>query len=149
MMNKLVEEWSKVFGLLVNDNPTIPVEHELNLGIKLINEEVDELNEAVKNKDLNEIADAAGDSLWTIFRLMQVCGLEPNDVLQKVYESNMSKTDSSIDDAKITMKQYEDMNIQVYQKNVGEYIITYRLSDNKVLKSHKFHTPNFNYNEAN
>jgi hypothetical protein len=53
----------------------------------------------------------------------------------------MSKADFSEEDAKLTRDKYKEQGINTYMKIVGPAFITYRVGDDKVLKSHKFIEP--------
>jgi hypothetical protein len=53
----------------------------------------------------------------------------------------MSKADISENDATTTYKHYLSQGIQTYSRQKDGVFITYRLADNKVLKSHKFQEP--------
>jgi hypothetical protein len=53
----------------------------------------------------------------------------------------MSKADFSEKDARLTRDKYKKQGIDTYMKVVGPAFITYRVGDDKVLKSHKFIEP--------
>jgi hypothetical protein len=53
----------------------------------------------------------------------------------------MSKADNTLDDAILTYRHYLEQGINTYSKEVRSKFITYRSSDNKVLKSYKFKAP--------
>ena len=56
----------KTFGQEVKNKPGLSSEKINNLRISLINEELDELKQAMKNKDLKEAVDALTDILYVI-----------------------------------------------------------------------------------
>ena len=138
---EMIKHWSETFGLPVLTEEQFPEVSRAKLALDLIDEEFLETAEAVGYKDFKATKDGLGDLLWVTIRAMMEFGIDPHEVISKIYESNMSKADVSEEDATITYKKYLDQNIQTYSKKVGDYFITYRLSDNKVLKSHRFQEP--------
>jgi len=58
---------------------------------KLINEESEELLEAMLKDDTVEIADAIGDSIWVLLGLACTLGIDMDRVWQEIRASNMSK----------------------------------------------------------
>lgn len=66
------------------------------------------------------------------------------DAFNEVQRSNMSKVDDDVFNAQLTQDKYKKENINVISKEhipTGNYI-TYRESDMKVLKSHKYSPAN-------
>ena len=99
MKNKLsaVSAFHIAFGLGVNNTPTTEIdEATMNLRFSLMDEENKEYLDAVKNKDLIEVADALGDMLYILCGTIITHGMQ--DVIDKVFEeiqrSNMSKLGS-------------------------------------------------------
>lgn len=140
---KQIEEWSEVFGVPVLKQAQFPSEDRVKVSMGLIEEELIELSDAVHDEDLTETADALGDLLWVTVRAMMEFGIDPDECIKAIYKSNMSKVDITEEDAVVTYKKYMDEGVQTYCKQVGNYYVTYRSSDNKVLKSHKFVEPDF------
>ena len=58
---QLVAEFHKTFHHPILSEPTIPSEARCNLRVSLITEELKELEAAIKDKDIVEIADALCD----------------------------------------------------------------------------------------
>jgi predicted HAD superfamily Cof-like phosphohydrolase len=146
-MSKIIEQikdWSEVFGCPIVKDAKFPPQHRVEIATKLIEEEVEELAEAIHNEDITETADALGDLLWVTIRAMMEFGIDPDKCIQAIYDSNMSKVDDNIDDAIVTYKKYMDEGIKTYRKEKEDgRIVTYRTSDHKVLKSYKFVEPDF------
>lgn len=140
---EMIEHWSKSFGLPIEKKAGFPDEKRVDISVALIAEEYEELSEAVIDKDFTETIDALGDLLWVTVRAMMEFGIDPNECIKAVFESNMSKLDVTEEDAVLTYKKYMDEGVKTHAKQVGDYIVTYRTSDNKVMKSHKFVEPNF------
>lgn len=78
---------------------------QVDLYMKLIAEEFEELIEGHKNKDVVEVADACGDLIWVILGMCNSLGINMAPVWQEIASSNMSKTvDGNVikrDDGKI------------------------------------------------
>jgi NTP pyrophosphatase (non-canonical NTP hydrolase) len=137
----MIAHWSEVFGLPIKSELAFPDNKRVDLALKLIREELKETEEAIAFKDLKSTQDGLGDLLWVTIRAMMEFGIDPQETIEKIYESNMSKADVSEEDAIITYKKYMEQGIQTYSKESNGLFITYRFGDNKVLKSHKFKEP--------
>ena len=138
---KLVEDWSNTFGLPIKKGKGFPSRDRMELAIKLIDEEFLEFLSGVDRRDLTEVQDGLGDLLWVTVRAMMEFGVDPYETIDSIYKSNMSKADFSEEDAKLTRDKYKEQGINTYMKIVGPAFITYRVGDDKVLKSHKFIEP--------
>lgn len=137
----MIRDWSEIFDLPIKDTKEFPDMERVGLSMALINEEFMETLEAIDNRDIIEVQDGLGDLLWVTVRAMMEFGIDPLETIQKIYVSNMSKADTTMDDAIMTYKHYMEQGIQTYSKEKQGLFITYRTSDNKVLKSHKFKSP--------
>lgn len=137
----LIEDWSNTFGLPIKKGKGFPSRDRMELAIKLIDEEFLEFLSGVDRRDLKEVEDGLGDLLWVTIRAMMEFGINPHETIRDIYKSNMSKADFSEADAAITRDKYKEQGINTYMKIVGPAFITYRVGDNKVLKSHKFKEP--------
>jgi predicted HAD superfamily Cof-like phosphohydrolase len=114
----------------------------MELRIKLIQEELDELKEAFLQGDMVEIADAYGDILFITIGGILKNGLEPKfeAIFDEICDSNLSKADDTLCDALKTRDKYLELNVETYfqlNPNFNKYV-TYRKSDGKVLKSHNY-----------
>jgi NTP pyrophosphatase (non-canonical NTP hydrolase) len=67
-------------------------DYQVDLYMKLILEEYEELVEGHKNKDVVEVADACGDLIWVILGMCNSLGINIAPVWQEITTSNMSKT---------------------------------------------------------
>ena len=81
----------KTFGQEVKDKPSFSTEKINKLRIDLIKEELDELTEAMKNKDLLEVADALTDILYVTYGAGHAFGINLDKCFEEVQNSNMSK----------------------------------------------------------
>ena len=81
----------KTFGQEVKDKPSFSTDKINKLRIDLIKEELDELTEAMKNKDLLEVADALTDILVVTYGAGIAFGIDLDKCFEEVHRSNMSK----------------------------------------------------------
>jgi len=81
----------KTFGQEVKDNPSFSTDKINKLRLDLIKEELDELTEAMKNKDLLEVADALTDILYVTYGAGHAFGIDLDSCFEEVQNSNMSK----------------------------------------------------------
>ena len=87
----------KTFGQEVKDNPSFSTDKINKLRIDLIKEELEELSEAMKNKDLLEVADALTDILYVTYGAGHAFGIDLDKCFEEVQNSNMSKLDENGD----------------------------------------------------
>ena len=85
----------KTFGQEVKNKPSFSTDKINKLRIDLIKEELDELNEAMRNKDLLEVADALTDILYVTYGAGHAFGIDLDKCFNEVQNSNMSKLDSN------------------------------------------------------
>ena len=88
---ELVGDFMQAFGQQVEDQPTWPDFNTRELRVDLIQEEVDELVEAIANKDMVEIADALADILYVVYGAGHSFGIDLDECFTEVHASNMSK----------------------------------------------------------
>ena len=86
-----VKKFMKVFGQQVNAKPHFPDEKTMNLRFDLIKEEVSELEQAMKEKDLKEVADALTDILYVTYGAGCAFGIDLDKCFKEVQRANMSK----------------------------------------------------------
>ena len=85
----------KTFGQEVKNNPSFSTDKINKLRIDLIKEEIDELTDAIKNKDLLEVADALTDILYVTYGAGHAFGIDLDKCFDEVQNSNMSKLDEN------------------------------------------------------
>tara|TARA_B110001452_G_scaffold145309_1_gene120791 strand:+ start:170 stop:541 length:372 start_codon:yes stop_codon:yes gene_type:complete len=85
----------KTFGQEVKNKPALSSKKINKLRIDLIKEEFDELTEAMKNKDLLEVADALTDILYVVYGAGHAFGIDLDKCFNEVQNSNMSKLDNN------------------------------------------------------
>ena len=81
----------KTFGQEVKTKPGLSSEKINNLRINLINEELEEFKEAIKNNDLKEAIDALTDILYVTYGAGHAFGVDLDKCFDEVQRSNMSK----------------------------------------------------------
>ena len=85
----------KTFGQEVKGKASFGSEKINKLRIDLIKEELEELTEAMKNKDLLEVADALTDILYVTYGAGHAFGIDLDKCFNEVQSSNMSKLDKN------------------------------------------------------
>ncbi len=81
----------KTFGQEIKNKPSFSTEKINQLRISLIQEEVDELKDAMANNDLLEVADALTDLLYVTYGAGHAFGIDLDKCFNEVQNSNMSK----------------------------------------------------------
>ena len=90
-----VGTFMKTFGQEVKTKPSLSTDKINKLRIDLIKEELSELTEAMKNKDLLEVADALTDILYVTYGAGHAFGINLDECFDEVQNSNMSKLDQN------------------------------------------------------
>jgi len=88
---RMVQEFHHQFEIHVSPTPSIPDEPTQILRKRLIQEEFDELQEAMQEKDLPSIAKELADLLYVVYGTAVSLGIDMEPVFQEVHRSNMSK----------------------------------------------------------
>jgi predicted HAD superfamily Cof-like phosphohydrolase len=89
-----VKKFMETFGQEIREKAGFPNEKITSLRYDLIKEELDELKEAMENKDIKEVADALTDILYVTYGAGHAFGVDLDKCFQEVQNSNMSKLDS-------------------------------------------------------
>ena len=92
---EMVKEFMKKFKQEVKLKPKIPEKKIVKLRIDLIKEELSELEEAIKENNLEEIADALTDILYVTYGAGHAFGIDLDKCFEEVQNSNMSKLDEN------------------------------------------------------
>ena len=90
-----VGTFMKTFGQEVKTKPSLSSEKINKLRTDLIKEELEELTEAMNNKDLLEVADALTDILYVTYGAGHAFGIDLDQCFEEVQNSNMSKLDEN------------------------------------------------------
>lgn len=114
----MVSEFHILFDAPILDTPQIPDIKRAQLRVSLLQEELNELQEAIKNNDLVEVADALGDLQYVLSGAILEFGLGNNfaDIFAEIQRSNMSKACGSLEEAEATVEYYKK------QRNTDGYI---------------------------
>ena len=85
----------KTFGQEVKTKPSFSTDKINKLRLDLIKEELNELTEAMNNKDLLEVADALTDILYVTYGAGHAFGINLDKCFEEIQNSNMSKLDEN------------------------------------------------------
>ena len=86
-----VKIFMETFGQIVRTKPQFPEEKTMQLRFDLIKEELNELERAMKTKNLKEIADALTDILYVTYGAGCAYGIDLDKCFKEVQRANMSK----------------------------------------------------------
>lgn len=134
----LVAEFHRTFKHPILLKPTIPDEKRSQLRVDLIAEELKELEEAIKEKDLVGVADALCDIQYVLSGAVLEFGLGEcfKQLFDEVQRSNMSKACKTEGEARETIDHYRRKDgTECYYLKEGDKWLVYRKSDNKTIKS--------------
>jgi predicted HAD superfamily Cof-like phosphohydrolase len=133
-----VAEFHTTFQHPILPTPAIPAENRCKLRVALIAEELKELEVAILEKDIVEVADALCDIQYVLSGAILEFGLGDKfkTLFDEVQRSNMSKACKTEEEAKQTVDHYlkKDGTECYYEKKEDKYLV-YRKSDNKTIKS--------------
>jgi predicted HAD superfamily Cof-like phosphohydrolase len=133
-----VAEFHKTFQHPILANPTIPDENRCKLRVALIAEELKELEVAILDKDIVEVADALCDLQYVLSGAILEFGLGEKfkALFDEVQRSNMSKACLTEEEAIRTVEFYKqkDGTECYYKQEDGKWLV-YRKQDNKTIKS--------------
>ncbi|WP_455244415.1 pyrophosphohydrolase domain-containing protein [Petrachloros mirabilis] len=87
----MVEAFHRMFDIVVHRTPTLVDDRTRALRERLIQEEFDELKEAMARNDLNGIAKEMADLLYVVYGTAVSYGIDMEPVFREVHRSNMSK----------------------------------------------------------
>jgi predicted HAD superfamily Cof-like phosphohydrolase len=87
----MVESFHRLFDIVANMTPTTVGEETRQLRVRLIQEEFDELKDAMANDGLPAIAKEMADLLYVVYGTAVSYGIDIAPVFREVHRSNMSK----------------------------------------------------------
>merc|ERR1712070_299640 len=147
---KGAEEFMKNMGQKVFDTPQMDIfvkdPKTVNLRLKLIEEEVKELEDAMREKDMVETIDALGDILYVVYGAGGAFGLDLDRAFDLIHKSNMTKLCKTEEEAKETVEWYKQhqtgpdgkypYDTPAYRLSPdGKYFVPFNESTGKILKS--------------
>lgn len=137
-----VAEFHKTFNAPVLDTPQIPSKERCELRIALLQEELNELKQAIEDNNIVEVADALCDLQYVLSGAVLEFGLGEKfvELFDEVQRSNMSKACATQQEADDTIAFYKEKGQEAYSEISGDKINVHRISDNKVLKN-KYYSP--------
>lgn len=86
-----VKKFMEVFGQEVKTKAEFPSDKIIKLRYDLIKEELDEFEQALKEKNLKEVADSLTDILYVTYGAGHAFGIDLDKCFDEVQRSNMSK----------------------------------------------------------
>ncbi len=133
-----VAKFHKTFKHPILESPQIPSAKRCELRVSLLQEEINELSEAIKDNDLVEIADALCDIQYVLSGAVLEFGLGDKfvELFNEVQRSNMSKACKTREEAEKTVAHYMDRKGESahIEEDSGLFLV-YRDGDKKTLKS--------------
>ncbi len=136
-----VAEFHRTFHMPVLDTPQIPDADRCALRVNLLQEELDELKEAIEANDITAVADALSDIQYVLSGAILEFGLAPKfkALFEEVQRSNMSKVCDDLQTAEETIEYYQQRDgTQGFIEESHQGFLVYRKADKKVLKSVKY-----------
>ncbi len=88
---KDVKKFMETFGQEVKTKAKFPSDKIVKLRYDLIKEELDEFEQAIKTKNLKEVADSLTDILYVTYGAGHAFGIDLDKCFNEVQRSNMSK----------------------------------------------------------
>jgi len=142
-----IYKWLETAGV-----PQLGSEEQHDLCVSLIQEELNELIDAHKNKDREGVKDAIVDLLWVVLNypyMFDISLPELQEKIDRVSYSNWTKFCVTEAEAKRSVELYAKgkhpakpgAKIDAYYHKSGKYWIVKRMSDSKILKSLEFQEP--------
>lgn len=142
-------DFNAQFGVKQLDIPCLDDEAFIESKMALIREEMSELEEAIKNKDLVETVDALTDILYVVLGMGYGININLDQAFKIVHESNMSKMCLTEEVAKETVEWYKQneprYTTPTYRINSAGNYVVYDEKTRKILKSIYYKPANLNY----
>lgn len=133
-----VAKFHETFNLPVLESPVVPDEDRCALRVNLLQEELDELKEAILENDIVAVADAFCDLQYVLSGAILEFGLANKfkALFEEVQRSNMSKVCEDVVIAEETLSFYKAKDgTEGFIKESDNGFLVYRTTDKKVLKS--------------
>jgi predicted HAD superfamily Cof-like phosphohydrolase len=132
-----VAEFHSTFKHPILPEPKIPDAKRCALRVSLLTEEVKELEEAIADNNLVEIADALCDIQYVLSGAILEFGMADKfkELFEEVQRSNMSKACKDMEEAEATVAHYQKQGVSCFFEEKGSLFLVYREGDRKTLKS--------------
>lgn len=136
-----VAAFHRTFHHPIEPHPRIPAAERCQLRLALLQEELRELEKAIADQDIVEVADALCDLQYVLTGAVLEFGLGSRfrQLFDEVQRSNMSKTCATRAEAEETVAYYQrERGVTGYIVEENGVFLVYRQDDNKTLKSIKY-----------
>jgi predicted HAD superfamily Cof-like phosphohydrolase len=132
-----VADFHRTFHHPIEKEPIIPAIERCKLRVALLAEELKELEEAIANRDIVEVADALCDLQYVLSGAVLEFGLGAKfkSLFDEVQRSNMSKACKSLQEAEETVAHYKAKGTESFIEQDGDLFLVYRVGDRKTLKN--------------
>ena len=133
-----VAAFHRLFRCPVVMKPAIPSADRCQLRVSLLEEEVQELADAIKDNDLVEVADALADIQYVLSGAVLEFGMGSifQTLFDEVQRSNMSKACGTMEEAGRTQEHYRaTKGVESTVEEVDGQFLVFREGDRKVIKS--------------
>jgi len=133
-----VAEFHRTFKHPIQTLPAMPAKERAALRVSLLAEELKELQQAIDDNDMVEVADALCDLQYVLSGAILEFGLADKfkALFDEVHRSNMSKACKTVEEAEQTIAHYlAKDNVAAHYKELDGLFLVYRTSDHKTLKS--------------
>ncbi len=133
-----VAEFHRTFKHPIQPQAQMPAKERAALRVSLLAEELKELQQAIDDNDMVEVADALCDLQYVLSGAILEFGLADKfkSLFDEVHRSNMSKACKTVEEAEQTIAHYlAKDNTEAHYKELDGLYLVYRTSDNKTLKS--------------
>lgn len=98
---ELVGEFHKKFDLGISDNTgALPSTEVLLFRLQFLQEELNELTKAIRERDHIEITDALVDIAYVVLGTAHLCNVPWQDAFDEIHRSNMEKEAAPVEGAK-------------------------------------------------
>jgi len=142
-----VREFMMMQGRELPQQPEMPHPHDQNLIRALIQEELNELVQAMEDGSLIMTADALGDLAYVVLWGVNACGMHDHfeQIFEEIQQSNMSKGHRTHREAIMTLDNYifnhgkNKASVQCIEENKLYVVIR---EDGKLIKNYKYKKAN-------
>lgn len=132
-----VAEFHTTFNAPVLGTPQLISSERASLRVSLLQEELNELKQAIAEDNIVEIADALADLQYVLSGAVLEFGLGEKfvTIFNEVHRSNMSKACNTEKEAQETVHSYTEKGVESHYVASGNRFNVHRKEDEKVLKS--------------
>lgn len=150
---KKVVDFNTQFGVLGSNHQFVPNKtvliddpRTIEFCMKLVREEIGELEESIRDKDYTEVVDALLDSIYVLYGMLARIGVDADKFFDIVHKNNMSKMCKTEKEARDTVDKYIEnasfsnkYDSPLFRKTPdGKHYVVYNDSTKKILKSIKW-----------